>query len=75
MSSTTYTVFGQRYQPYDPFVLAKDVEGVGKAGFVLDDGKPKKITLGIWSSKNVADIMAENIKKNVPKRSWKIWVE
>lgn len=70
-----YSIYGQRYNPYDPFVLDKDIKGVGSKGEVLDDGKPKKIRLGQWDDKKLADNMAENIKNSVPKRSWKIWVE
>ena len=70
-----FTVYGQRYHSYDTFLLSKDVAGIGKAGDVVDDGQPKKIRLGAWEERAVADAMAENIKNNVPKRSWKIWVE
>jgi len=64
----TFTIYGQRYHPYDPIVDAKTKE-------VLDDGQPKVIRLGSWADKALAEGMAENIKKAVPKRSWKIWVE
>lgn len=64
----TYTIYGQRYHPYDPIVDGKTKE-------VLDDGQPKRVVLGRWADKAVAEAMAENVKKTVPKRSWKIWVE
>lgn len=70
-----HTVYGQRYHPYEPFVLSKDIPGIGKAGDVLDDGQPKKIVLGRWDDKKVADSYAANIKASVPRRSWNIWVE
>lgn len=65
---TTYTIYGQRFHPYEPIVDQKTKE-------VLDDGQPKRVVLGSWPDKRVAEGMAENIKNGVPKRSWKIWVE
>lgn len=70
-----FQILGQRYQPYAPIVLEKDVNGVGKAGDVLDDGQPKPVKLGSWSDKAIAESMANNIKSHMPKRSWKVWVE
>jgi hypothetical protein len=64
----TYTIYGQRYYKYDPIVDNKTKE-------VLDDGEPKRIMLGRWSEKKIADDMADNIKANTGKRQWKIWVE
>lgn len=63
-----YTIYGQRYNKYDPIVDNKTKE-------ILDDGIPKMVKLGTWPEKKMADTMAENIKLSVPKRSWKIWVE
>ena len=63
-----YIIYGKRYNKYDPIVD-------GKTGEVIDDGSPKQVKLGQWESKTVAENMAENIKKTVPKRSWNIWVE
>lgn len=63
-----YTIYGERYHKYDPILDTK-------SGAVIDDGVPKKVRLGSWSDKKIADKMAENIKANAPKRSWKIWVE
>lgn len=63
-----HTIYGERYHKYDPIVDAKTKE-------VLDDGTPKRVRLGQWSDKKIAENMAENIKASVPKRSWKIWVE
>jgi hypothetical protein len=63
-----YTIYGQRYNKYEPIVDSKSKE-------VIDNGEPKRIMLGSWSEKKIADSMAENIKTSVPKRSWKIWVE
>jgi len=63
-----YTIYGQRYNKYEPIVDSKSKE-------VIDNGEPKLIMLGSWSEKKIADSMAENIKTSVPKRSWKIWVE
>lgn len=70
-----HVIYAQRFHPYDPFVLTKDINGVGKAGDVLDDGQPKKIRLGAWDDKDVAERMAEKVKNSVPKRTWKIFVE
>lgn len=70
-----FQIFGQRYHPYAPIVLEKDVSGVGKAGDVIDDGQPKPVKLGHWSDKKTAESMADNIKNHQPKRSWKVWVE
>lgn len=64
----TYTIYGQRYQPYDQIIDLK-------SGEVIDDGQPKQLKLGSWSDKKLADGMAENIKSHCTKRSWKIWVE
>lgn len=70
-----FTIYAQRFHAYEPFVLAKDIKDIGKAGDVIDDGQPKKIRLGQWSSQSVAEQMAENIKNSVPKRTWKIFIE
>jgi hypothetical protein len=64
---TIHTVYGQRYNKYEPFVTAK--------GEVLDDGLPKKIKLSEWVDLKVAENFAENVKNNTPKRMWKIWIE
>lgn len=71
----TFTIYGQRYHAYEPFVLDKDIKGVGVKGEVIDDGQPKKVRLGQWDDKKLAENMAENIKSHCQKRSWKIWVE
>ena len=71
----THVIFGQRYHSYDPHILEKDVKDVGKKGDVIDDGQPKKVRLGGWDDEKMAENMAANIKKSVPPRSWKIWVE
>ena len=70
-----FSIYGQRYHAYDPFILSKDMKGVGKAGDVIDDGQPKKLRLGQWSDATLAEGMAENIRNAVPKRSWKIFIE
>ena len=62
-----HTVYGQRYNKYDPFVSVK--------GELLDDGLPKRIKLSEWSSLSTAKIFADNVKNNTPPRMWKIWVE
>jgi hypothetical protein len=63
-----YIIYGEKYKNYEPIVDHKTKE-------VIDNGEPKRIMLGSWSEKKIADSMAENIKTSVPKRSWKIWVE
>jgi hypothetical protein len=63
-----FTVYGQRYNKYDPIIDCKTKE-------VIDDGQPKKIQLTTFSQEKLANTFAENVKANVPKRSWKIWVE
>ncbi len=70
-----FTIYAQRYHAYEPFVLAKDIKDVGKAGDVIDDGQPKKITVARWADERLANNMADNIKENMPKRMWKITVE
>jgi hypothetical protein len=64
----SFTIYGERLHPYAPIIDPKTKE-------VIDDGQPKKVSLGSWRSKKVAETMAGNIKNNVPKNSWKIWVE
>ena len=64
----TYTIYGQRYNKYEPIIDNKTKE-------VLDDGEPKRILLGRWENKKTADDMVDNIKANTGKRQWKIWVE
>ncbi len=63
-----FTVYGERYNKYDPIVDAKTKE-------VLDDGNPKRIQLSSWNDEKTAKHFAENVKANVPRRSWKIWIE
>lgn len=63
-----YTIYGERYHKYDPIIDYRTKE-------VIDDGLPKKVKLGSWSDKKMADDMAENIKANTGKRQWRIWVE
>lgn len=63
-----FTIYGEKYKEYDPILDSKTNE-------IIDDGKPKRVRLGQWSSKSIAESMAENIKNSVAKRSWKIWVE
>ena len=70
-----FQIYGERYHPYEPIVLTSDVKGVGNKGDVLDDDQPKKVKLGSWFDKKIAEHMAENIKSRCAKRSWKIWVE
>jgi len=64
----TFTVFGKRQTDYEPICDLK-------TGEVFDDGKPKQINLGTWSDKTLAENYAANIRKNVTKKVWKIWVE
>jgi len=66
--SKVHTVYGQRYNKYEGFSDPKTKE-------VLDDGLPKKIKLSEWTDLNMAENFAENVKKNAPKRMWKIWIE
>jgi hypothetical protein len=75
MIAPIFTIYAQRYHSYDPFVLAKDMKDIGKAGDVIDDGKPKKIRLCSWADEDVANLMAENVKNNAAPRTWKVWVE
>lgn len=63
-----YTVYGERFHKYEPIIDSKTKE-------VLDDGSPKRIVLSRWNDEEIAKHFAENIKANVPKRSWKIWIE
>ncbi len=63
-----FIVYGQRYNAFDPIIDSK-------TGEVIDDGKPKKIVLGRWADKKIAEIFAKNVKANTAKRSWNIWVE
>jgi hypothetical protein len=70
-----FIVYGQRFHAHDPFILEKDVNGIGKAGDVIDDGQPVKIRLSAWQDEAVAKHFAENVKNSVPKRTWKIFVE
>jgi hypothetical protein len=70
-----FTVFGQRFNKIDPFVLNKDMQGIGKKGTVIYDGEPEKISLGSWGSEKVANDCMESIKSHTGKRTWKLWVE
>jgi hypothetical protein len=70
-----FTVFGQRFNKIDPFVLSRDIKDVGKKGTVIYDGEPEKISLGSWSSEKTANHYMENIKNHVGKRTWKLWIE
>ena len=63
-----FTIYGEKYKEYDPIFDSKTNE-------IIDDGKPKRVRLGQWGGKSIAESMAENIKNSVAKRSWKIWVE
>lgn len=63
-----FNVYGERFNKYEPIIDAKTKE-------VIDDGTPKKVVLSRWSDESIAKIFADNIKNNVPKRSWKIWIE
>ena len=63
-----FTVYGEKYKESDPILDSKTNE-------IIDDGKPRRVRLGQWSDKAIAESMAENIKNSVAKRSWKIWVE
>jgi hypothetical protein len=73
-----HIVYAQRHKNYDPIVLAKDVNGVGKAGDVIDDGTATVIRIGAWDDKKVAKNFAANVQESVDaikKKLWKIWVE
>ena len=73
-----FTVFGQRFNKFDPIlstVAMKEGGIVIPIGTVIDDGLPKKISLGSWTDEHVAKLYAENIKNNCAKRTWKIWIE
>lgn len=63
-----FTIYGERFNKYEPIVDPKSKE-------VIDDGNPKRVRLGQWSDKKIAENMAENIKNSVATRTWKIWVE
>lgn len=63
-----FTIYGERFHKYDQIIDPKSKE-------VIDDGNPKRVRLGQWSDKKIAENMAENIKSNTGKRQWKIWVE
>lgn len=63
-----FTVYAERYNKYEPIIDQKTKE-------VLDDGNPKRVVLSSWSDEKLANNFADNVKNNVPKRSWKIWVE
>lgn len=63
-----YTIYGEKYHKHDPIIDHRTKE-------IIDDGLPKKVKLGSWPDKKIADTMAENIKTNTGKRQWKIWVE
>jgi hypothetical protein len=62
-----FTVYGQRYNKYDPIIDPKTNE-------VIDDGQPKKIQLTTFAQEKLANTFAENVKANTQKRSWKIFV-
>lgn len=64
----TYTIYGEKYKNYDAIIDYRTDE-------IIDDGFPKKVKLGSWPDKKMAEAMAENIKNSVAKRSWKIWIE
>jgi hypothetical protein len=63
-----HTIYGKRLHKYGSITDSKTNE-------VLDDGAPKKIRLGAWADKKIAEAMASNLKKSVKKNTWKIWVE
>jgi hypothetical protein len=63
-----FIVYGEKYKPCPPFINSKTNE-------VIYDGLPVKIQLSSWTVESLAKGFAENVKSNVPKRSWNIWIE
>ena len=63
-----FIVYGERYKPCNPIVDAKTKE-------IIYDGLPVKIQLSSWTDEKLAKGFAENVKSNVPKRSWNITIE
>jgi hypothetical protein len=69
-----YKVFGKCLVNHEPFTVFKGWDKY-KTGDIIWDGKPTTISLGESEKKETAEHFAENVRKNVTKKTWKIWVE
>lgn len=60
-------VFGLRKTKRTPIFDSK--------GVMVDDGSNSKIVLSSSFDEKISNIFAENIRANVDKKDWKIWVD
>jgi len=62
-----FTVLGHKRANREPWY--------DKKGNLIDDGENHDILLGGGPTKKVADVVEANFRNNVPKGSWKFWIE
>jgi hypothetical protein len=67
-----YEVTGKRLKRIPPMIA---VDKKTKKETLIYDGKPETIPLGTWDNERVAEIYAENIRKNVTEETWTIKIK
>jgi hypothetical protein len=62
-----FNVIGHKRANREPTIDSK--------GVVIDDGISQDILLGGGSTKAIADAIETGVRANVPKGTWKFWIE